>query len=180
MTGQRALSGCPCRKFCKRGLKRGQLRFSAARPAGRGCNPHHVAADICIEQNRVADAVAVFAEAANGNVNVDPRALVNDAEQDRRRRAVPVANELLGVEVVDALILGRFAAKGESACRCFKGVEDAGTSWPEKIEGSVEVVDELAGFRAKLRDLALIDDDHALSIGNRHNGAVGDDVLEPL
>ena len=32
-------------------------------------------------------------------------------------------------------------------------------------------------FRAKLRDLALIDDDHALSIGNRHNGAVGDDVL---
>ena len=96
----------------KGGLQRGQqLGLELAVETVAGIVPADVAADVRIEQDRVADAVAVLAEAADGDINIDPGALVDHAERNGRGRAVFVADELLGVEVVHALILGRLALK---------------------------------------------------------------------
>lgn len=70
-----------------------------------------VAAYVRVEQNRVTDSVTVLAEATNGDINVNARALVDNAERYRGGRAVLIANELFRVKIVDTLIFGRLAAE---------------------------------------------------------------------
>ena len=91
-----------------------------------------------VEENRVADAVAVFAEAANGDVDVDARALVDDAERNRRRRTVFVADELFGIEVVDALVLRGSPPKVKRLPMFLKVARMLWPREPEKMEGSDE------------------------------------------
>ena len=158
-----------------------QLGFELAVEPVTGEAVGDVAADVGVEEDRVADAVAVFAEAADGDVDVDARALVDDAERHRRRRTVFVADELLGIEVVDALVLGRLTAEGEALADVFEGGEDVLAQLAaEQRRLRRGIVFEFAGLRAELGDLALIDDDHALAVGNRDDGAVGDDVVRAL
>ena len=122
MTGQGAVSYAHVGNLCKRGLKRGQklgLELTLQLVAGVGLA--HVAADVCIEEDGVCDTVAVFAEAANGDVNIYARALVNDTEGHGRGSAVLIADKLLGVEIVHALILGCLAAEGKALADVLKG-----------------------------------------------------------
>ena len=182
MAGQRGIADAHFRNLRERGLKRGQ-QFGlelAVQPVTRVILAH-VAADVRIEQDRGADAIAVFAEAADRDVDVDAGSLVDDAERHRGRRAVFVADQFLGVEIVDALILGRFAAEGEALADVLERVEDGCAELAGEDGGFRRaVVDELARLGAELRDLALIDDDHALAISHRDDGAVGNDVLAAL
>ena len=182
MTGQGAVSYAHVGNLCKRGLKRGQklgLELPLQLVAGVGLA--HVAADVCIEEDGVCDTVAVFAEAANGDVNIYARALVNDTEGHGRGSAVLIADKLLGVEIVHALILGCLAAEGKALADVLKGrhqriAEVAG----ENRRLGRGIVDKFTGLRAKLDYLALLDDHHALSVGNRDDRAVGDDVVNAL
>ena len=99
MAGECGIADAHVGNLCKRGLKRGkQLGLELTVEAVSCVVLAHIAADVRVEQNRVADAIAVFAEAADGNVDVNACPLVNDAEGDRRRRAVFVADELLGIK----------------------------------------------------------------------------------
>ena len=182
VAGERRVADAHFGDLGKRGLQRGQkLGLELAIEAVARVVLAHVAADVRVEQDRIADAIAVLAEAADGNVDVDARALVNNAERHRRRRAVLVADELLGVEVVDALILGRLAAEGEALADIFEGADDACAELTGENGGLRRaVVHELARHGAQLRDLALIDDDHALSVRHRDDGAVRDDVFASL
>ena len=108
----------------------------------------------------------------------DPGALVDHAERNRRGRAVFVADELLGVEVVHALILGWLAAEGEALADVLEGGKNALAERAGENGGLGRgIIDEFAGLGAKLRDLALIDDDHALTVGDGDHRAVGNDVV---
>ena len=93
VTGKRGIADAHVGNFCKCRLKRSQkLSFELPIQPVAGIIFADVAAHVRVEQNRGADAVAVFAEAANGNVDVNACPLVNNAERDRRRRAVFVPN----------------------------------------------------------------------------------------
>ena len=179
VAGERGVADAHVGNFRERGLKGGQkLSFQLAVETVAGEFLRDVAADVRVEENRVADAVAVFAEAAKGNVDVDARALVDDAEGNGAWRTVFVADEFLGVEVVDALVLRGLTAEGEALADVLEGVEDTLAKRAGEDGGLGRgIIDEFARLGAELRDLALIDDDHALTIGHGDDRAVGDDVL---
>ena len=179
VAGERGIADALLRDLGKGGLQRGQqLGLELAVETVAGIVPADVAADVRIEQDRVADAVAVLAEAADGDINIDPGALVDHAERNWRGRAVFVADELLGVEVVHALILGRLAAEGEALADILEGVENilAQLAVEQRRLGR-GIIFEFARLRAELCDLALIDDDHALAVGDGDHRAVGNDVV---
>ena len=138
----------------------------------------HVAADVGVKQQRVCDVVAILAEAADADVDVDAGALVHHAKRHRARRAVLIAGQLLGVEVVDTLVLRGLAAEGEALADVLEHLTDARAEVPgEDRRLGGRVIGVLARLGADLHDLALLDDEHALTVGNRDARAAGDDVL---
>ena len=141
----------------------------------------HVAADVLIEQHGVADAVGILAEAADGNVHIQTDVIVHHPEWYGAGGAVLVADELLGIEVIHPLILGRLAAEGETPAQRGKGLLQAITKVAgenRRLRGGV--VCKLARFGAQLGNPSLIDDDHALAVGHGDDGAVGDNVVRAL
>ena len=122
--------------------------------------------------------VAVLAEAADADVDVDAGALIHHAKRHGARRTVLVAGQLLGVEVVDALILRGLAAEGEALADVAEHLTDALTEVPgEDRRLGRCVIRVLARLGADLHDLALFDDEHALPVGDGDARAGGDDVL---
>ena len=183
MTGQRAVADAHVGDLRKRGLKRRQqlgLELAVNLVAGKG--GLDVAADVRIEQHGVGDAVAVFAEAADGNVEIYARSGVYNAERHRRGRAVLVADKLLGVEVVNALILGGDAAEGEALAHRLEHLLDVRgeTAAREDRRLGGDVVDIFARLGADVHDLALLDDHHALPVRHGDDGAVGYDVVQTV
>ena len=165
--------------LCEGGLQRGQqLGFQLAVNGSAVKIRFHIAADIGIEQQRVCHPIGILPKTADGDINVDPRPLVHDTEGDGRGRAVLVADQFLGVEVVDALILGRFAAEGEPLADVLEHLPDTLPQVARKdagFRGGVE--GEFAGFSAYLHHLALLHDHHALAVGHGDHGAAGDNVV---
>ena len=165
--------------FGESGLQSGQkLALKLSVDHISGIRTRYVAADVGVKQDRVRYAVAVFAEAADIDVDIDSRSLIDYTERYRRRCAVLVADQLLGVEVIDPLILGGLASERDSLAKVRErrlqvlsqiSVED------RRLGG--RIVGEFAGFSAKLGDLALIHDDHALSVRDRDYGSVGNDIV---
>ena len=148
VAGERGVADAHVGNFRERGLKGGQkLRFQLAVETVAGEFLRDVAADVRVEENRVADAVAVFAEAAKGNVDVDARTLVDDAEGNGRRRTVFVADELLGIEIVDALVLRGLTAEGEALTDILEGVDDARAELTGEDRGLGRgIIDEFTGL----------------------------------
>ena len=109
-------------------LKRGQkFGFQLSIQTVAGIALPNIAADVRVKQNRVANAVAVFAEAANGDVDVNAGPLVNNTKRNRRRSSVLVADKLFGIEIVNSLILWRLAAKGEAFSNVLERIENTGS-----------------------------------------------------
>ena len=137
-----------------------------------------VSADVLIKEDRIHHPVGIFAVAADRNIHVETDVLVHHAERDRIRRAVLVSDDLLCIKEVDSLVSRRVAAHRETLSELLKAVPDA------LSEISVEdtrlrggIVHKLSGFRADLNDRSLIHDHHALSLIDRNDGSVGDQVV---
>ena len=138
----------------------------------------NIAADIGIEQDRVRYAIAVFAEAADRDIDVDAGSLIHYTERYRRRCAVLVADQFLCVEVINSLILGRLAAERESLAEVGEGrLQILSQIAVENRRLGGRIICEFARLRAKLGNLTLIHNDHALSVRYRDNGTVGNDVV---
>ena len=182
VAGQRGVADAHFADLRERGLERGeQLGLELAVEVRAVIVLAHVAADVRVEQERVGDMIAVLAEAADAHVDVDRRALIHDAERNGRRRAVLVADELLRVEVVNALVLRRFAAEGETLADVAENVADAVAELArEDARLGGGIIEELARLGAGLHDLALLDDEHTLAVRHGDHRAVGDDVLVTL
>ena len=168
--------------FGESGLEGGQqLGLELAVQPVAGVFLADVAAHVGVEQHGVADVVAVFAEAADAHVNVDAGPLIHHPEGHRGRRAVLVADQLLGVEVVDALVLGRLAAEGEAVGHVVEYVLDALAQLAGKngrLRGHIVCI--LTGHRAHIHDLPLIHDQHTLAVRHRDDAAVADHVVVAL
>ena len=140
-----------------------------------------VAAYVRVEQERVGDLVGIHAGAAEGNVEIEVDLGIDNAEGDGVRSAELIVDDLLQVEVIDPLILAGIAAVGEPLADLLEQVEDALAEAAGEDAGlKGGVVDEAAGLRANLADLAVFNDDHALTICDVDLGAVGDDVVIAL
>ena len=132
-----------------------------------------VAADVAVEQQGVGQPYAVLAEALDADIDIYAGALIDHPEGDGRRRAVLVADELLGVEVVDSLVLGRLAAEGETLADVGEDLLHVFAQISVEYAGlSRHVVGILAGLGADVHDLALLDDEHALSVRDSDERAV--------
>ena len=99
-------------------------------------------------------------------------------ELDGLCRPVLVAHDLLCVEIVDALILRCVAAERETLADVLEhGYEVAREIAAEYRRLGGAVVRECARLGTDLDDLALLDDDHALTIVHGDAGAIADDVV---
>ena len=182
MAGQCGIADAHIADLGKGGLQGGhQLGFQLAVNFVAGVAFLDVAADIGVEQNGVGDAVAVLAKAADGNVDVDAGALVDHAEGNRAGGAVLVAHQLLGVEVVDALIHRGLAAEGKALADVLEHRADGlGQVAAEQCRRAAGVVGVLTRLGAHIYDLALLHDHGALTVRHRHDRAVGDNVVAAL
>ena len=138
-----------------------------------------VAAHVGVEQQRVADAVGKAAVAAQIDRElIAPLLADHHPERDGGGGAVQDLAQLLGVDVVHALILAGVAAVGEPLGY---GLEGSGQTVAEVagehagLGGGIEGV--LARLGAHLHHLALLHDDHALAVCHGDAAAVGDDVI---
>ena len=78
-----------------------------------------------VEQHGVGNFVGIHAVAADGHVDVQPDVAVDNAEGDRGGRAELVVHDLLGIEVVNALVLARVSAEREAAAYGLERIEQA-------------------------------------------------------
>ena len=180
MPRQRRIANAHLGNLRKRGLKRGeQLALELAVDLIAGVIAVHISADVGVKQHRIGHAVAVFAEAAYGNIHVQADVVVHHAEGHRAGRAVFIAGDFLGVEEVHALIYPGLTAKGEAVKGGFQnGFHFIAIELAVKQAGfCVLIEDILAGFGAEFHDLALIHDHHALAVGHGDDAAVGDHVV---
>ena len=182
MTGQRAVADAEAGDLRKGGLEsRKQLALELAVDLRAGIGALHIAADIGVEQDGVRYPIAVLAEAANGNIDIEADVVIHYAERNRTRRAVFVADKLLGVEEIDALILRGLAAEGKTLADILENRRDrAGQIAVKKAGLGGHVICIFSGLRADVNDLALVNDDHALTVGNGNDGAVRDHVIRGL
>ena len=170
--------GNPSEGHAQRAQQLGTKLF--VQPAA-GIGLGNVAADMLVEQNRVADAVGEHAEAAQAHIHIKTHVIVHHPEGDGAGGSVLVAGDLLGVEVIDALILGRLCAEGKALSEFIDGLAQAVTEVAvENTGGGGSIVGVFAGLGGKFHDLALIHDHHTLTVGNQNHGAAGDDVVASL
>ena len=179
VTGDGAVANAHLRDLGKGGLQGGeQLGLKLAVDLIARVAIGHVAAHIGVEQQRVGDAVRILAVAAHGDVDVQTNVVVDHAEGHRRGGAVLVADDLLGVDKVDALVLARVAAKGKTAAdigeRLLDGVAQVAAK-DARLAAGIE--DKLAGLQRNLDDLAVLHHEHALAVVDGDDRAVGDDVV---
>ena len=140
-----------------------------------------VAADVRVKQQGVGELIGIHAVAAHRGVKVEPDVAVNNAEGDGVCRAEFIIDYLLGVEIVNALILAGVAAEGKALADELEGVKyrlAEGTGKDAGLGGGV--VCKLSGLGADLDDLALLDDYHALPVGDCNTRSVGNDVVAAL
>ena len=138
----------------------------------------YIAAYVGIEEDRIADPETVFTKAANRDIDVDTGSLIYYAERNRIGRAVLIADDLFGVEIVNALILRNCTAKGNTLADLLESSDDAlAEASGEKAGLCGSIIFEFTGNRADLNNLALIHNDHALAVSNSNNRAIGNDII---
>ena len=137
-----------------------------------------VAAYIGIKQQRIDYLIAVFPEAADGDVDINGCPLIHHAEGNRRSCAIFVADQLFCIEIINPLILWSLAAKGESFAYILEDRHDVFSQIAGKDGGLCRhIICIFPGLCTDINDLALFCDQHALSFGYGDDGAVCDDVV---
>ena len=168
-----------CGNLCECRLKSGKkLAFKLAVKLISGIFGGNISADVGIEKNRVADMIAVFAEAADVDINIDSRSFVNNAERNGAGSSVFVSDKLFGVEIIDSLIFAGISAEGKTFSDGGKALFDAFAEIARK-DGRLggHIISVFAGFRADIYYFALLNDDHCLTVGDGDYGTVGNDVF---
>ena len=179
VAGDGAVADAHLRDLGKGGLQSGeQLGLKLAVDLIARVAIGHVATHVGVEQQRVGDAVRILAVAAHGDVDVQANVVIDHAEGHGRGGAVLVADDLLGVDEVDALVLARVATKGKAAADIGEGLLDGIAQVAAKdARLAAGIEDELTGLQRDFDDLAVLHHEHALAVVDGDDRAVGDDVV---
>ena len=182
MAGQSAVTDAHGGNLCECGAHSGQqLGLQLALDAAALEIFGHFTADVLKEQHRVPDPVGVLTEAADFNIHVQTDILVYHTEGHGVGSAVLIAKQLLGVEVVNSLILGRLAAEGNTLAKLLEALLQALAQIAAENTGlGRSIIDILTGLRAEFHDRTLIGNDHSLAHANLDDGTGGDDIVSAL
>ena len=166
VSGQRAVADPEVGDLRERGLQSCQeLGAQLVLDLGPSVLIVHVRGDVLVEQDRVGQAIGILAEAADRDVDVETDVPVDDAVRNRAGRAVFVPDDILCVEIIDALVLGSHAAVGETGLELVEGREHALSEAAAEDAGFRRSVIRVgARLRAQVHDRALVHDDHALAL----------------
>ena len=141
----------------------------------------NIAADTRIEGNRVGDPIGIDAAASHLHGSSHADLFVDHGEQERIGCAELVVHDLLGVEIIHALILARVSAMDKPSSHGSEGFLHALSEISRKNTRLCgRIIGILARFGADLHDPSLFHNNHALSVGYRDPGAVGNDVVVSL
>ena len=111
--------------------------------------------------------IAVFAETADGDIHIQTHIGIHHTEGHRRGRPVLIPHQFFGVEIVNALIFGRFAAEGETLADISEHFFDALSQRTAENRGfRGHIVGVLPGFRADIHHFPLFDNEHTLAVGH--------------
>ena len=182
MAGEGGIADAHVRNLGKGGLEGGQeFRFHLPRDLLRLEVLGDVAADVFVKQHGVCQTDTVLTETADADVHIDSRPLVHHPERNGAGGTVLVSGELLGVKIVNSLVLGGLAAEGEALADVLEHTLDGFSQIAGKEAGlGRSVVGILARLGTHIHNLALLHDEHTLTVGHRDDRAVGDDVVIPL
>ena len=140
-----------------------------------------IAADIGIEEHGVVYLIGIYARAADCDIDIKAYLRIDDTERNRVRSAELVVHQFLGVEIIDTLILSGISAVGETLTDGLECLFNAVAERARENRGlRGGIICKLAGLRAELDYLALLDYHHALSVRNGYTRAVCDDVVAAL
>ena len=157
-----------------------QLAFQLAVDFIPGIVLLDIAADIGIEKNWIGYTVAVLTKASQGHGHLEVNIRIHYLEGYGIWRAVFIADDFLGVEEINSLILAGIPAEGESLAYLLKYILDAGGKVPGKYgrsQGSIVFV--LACLRADIHHLAVFYDYHALPLIDSNKGTIGNNIILP-
>ena len=141
----------------------------------------HITANLGVEQQGVSNDVGVDTVAADIDGTAEADTLIHDLKDNGAGSAELVAHDLLGVEVVNSLILTGVTAVGKTLTDGLEGVLQALAEAACK-DGRLGrgIVCIFAGFGANLNHLALLHDDHTLTVSNSDAGTIADNVIAAL
>ena len=141
----------------------------------------YVSAYVGIEKYRVRKTVAVFAEAADCDIDIDSRSFINYSERYRARSSVFVSNKFLGVEVIYSLVLCCISAEGETFSDSLKRIDYACSEFSAedgRLGGHIICI--FAGFCADINYFSLFNNAHALAVRYCDYRTVGNDIIFAL
>ena len=174
MCGKRGVAQSRIRKLTECGLKCGKkLAFKHTVDTASLVIVAYVTAYVGVEEHRVRYLVGELTVATEGDVYIKTEISVDKAEGNGGGGAVFIADYLLGVYVVNALILCGVTAKRKALADGLEGIKHSGTELACKygrLGGAVP--NEFAGLCAKLNNLALLHDHHTLAVVNGNNCTV--------
>ena len=179
MVDNRAVTDAHLGDLAECGLQSGQeLSAQLVLDAVLGVVAVDVSADVLVEQDRIAESVGILTEAADRDVDVQADVLVHYAERNRIGCSVLVADDVLGIEIVDSLIVRRHAAVCKAGLELLKALQDALAEAAGENAGLCGgIICICACLCADINDRALVDDDHTLSFIDNDRGTVRDNVL---
>ena len=182
MAGQRRITDSHVADLCECRLQSSQkLGLQLAVNAITGVNITDIAHDALIEQKRVGNLIAVFAKALDADIHIKTDIAVYNTERNGIGGTVFVADDFLGVEVINTLIICRVTAERETLADYFEGLDDALAEFAcENARFSRSIIGVCTGFCAKVHNFSLLHDDHALSVSNCDHGTVRDNVVISL
>ena len=118
---------------------------------------------------------------ADRDIHIQSDVSVHYPEGYRISRSVFISGDLLGIDIINSLILGGIAAEGNTLSDLLKGCKNILSQLPVKdtrLAGGIPY--EFARLRAKLNDLALINDQHTLAVRHSNDGAIGNNIVIAL
>ena len=158
-----------------------KLGFQLAVQLIPGIVPFHVAADVGIEQQGVGNLIGVDAGAAHRHIHIQADFGVHHPEGDGVGGAELVVQQLLGIDVVHPLVLTGVAAVSKPLADGFEGLQDALAQRAGEDGGfGGGIIGKLTRLGADLHDLALLHNEHTLTVCHGNAGAVGDNVVASL
>ena len=109
--------------------------------------------------------IAVFAEAADIDINIDSCSFINNAERNGAGSSVFVSDKLFGIEIIDSLIFAGISAEGKTFSDGGKALFDTFAEIARK-DGRLggHIISIFTGFCADINYFSLLNNAHALAV----------------
>ena len=122
--------------------------------------------------------IGVLTKAAYGNIYIESHIRIYHAEWNRASRAIFIAHNFLDIKIVHPLVLASVTTKGKTFTNTFKhGFDIIFQITTENRRLCRRIIGIFARLGTKVNHLALLNDNHALTIINGNDGTRRDNII---